>query len=184
MSKTIPQLPPYTNIHLLIFSTILFSLMACSPSIGSENIDRPITITIPIPKESFSQEAIIRVRLYNEEQVKISNAQAHCMVIYNIETEKSTRTCPEGVEYQEVTPETFEFSIQEIDDSIEIQSQKLELGSTFEVGITGTSKDDCNTTRAHVQETVNGAIVTLDNLPWNSTLVACLDEPYPNDEDE
>jgi hypothetical protein len=132
-----------------------------------------VTFSVVINKETFSSEASLRVRIWNAATLKVAESNANCAVSYNQETKTEEVHCPEGVNYREVSPEEFEFIMQDIGTEIEIMSATVTVGEKYRLQISGLASDDCNTASATVEERASSAHVVLENLLWATTLMAC-----------
>jgi hypothetical protein len=132
-----------------------------------------VTFSVVINKETFSSEASLRVRIWNAATLKVAESNANCAVSYNQETKTEEVHCPEGVNYREVSPEEFEFIMQDIGTEIEIMSATVTVGEKYRLQISGLASDDCNTASASVEERAKSAHIVLDNLMWATTLMAC-----------
>ncbi len=160
--------------------TKLFLLLAASSFLAGCSIVAPfsrsvefVTFSVPIDKGTFSPEASLRVRIWNAATLKVAESNANCAVSYNQETKTEEVHCPEGVNYREVTPEEFEFLVQDIGAEIEIKSATVTVGEMYRLQISGLASDDCNTASATVEERATSAHVVLENLLWATTLMAC-----------
>jgi len=131
------------------------------------------TFIVPIPVEMFSQDAILRVRLWENSQLEISERNSTCAVSYNAQTKTEEVRCPEGVEYQEVTAEEFTFPVQEINASIKVSSSTVMIGEKYRLQVSGRSSDNCNSTSADVRAVANRNTITIGKLSWRTTLMAC-----------
>jgi hypothetical protein len=132
-----------------------------------------VTFSVLIDKGTFSPEASLRVRIWNAETLKVAESNANCAVSYNQETQTEEVHCPEGVNYREVTPEEFEFLIQDIGAEIEIKSTTVTVGEKYRLQISGLASDDCNTASATVEEKARSAHILIEDLMWATTLMAC-----------
>ena len=132
-----------------------------------------VTFNVSINKEAFSPEANLRVRIWNAATLKVAESNANCAVSYNQGTKTEEVHCPEGVNYREVTPEEFEFLVQDIGAEIEIKSATVTVGETYRLQISGLASDDCNTASATVEEKARSAHILIDDLMWATTLMAC-----------
>jgi len=160
--------------------TNLFLLLAVSSFLAGCSVVAPfsrsvefVTFSVVINKGNFSPEASLRVRLWNAETLKVAESNANCAVSYNQETKTEEVHCPEGVKYREVTPEEFEFLVQDIGAEIEIKSATVTVGEKYRLQISGLSSDDCNTASATVEEKARSAQVLIEDLMWATTLMAC-----------
>jgi hypothetical protein len=150
-------------------------LLACTATSSAPEATENVTFRVPIDAGMFSQETTLRFALWTAEQMEISQRNAECAVSFDLETQTEERHCPEGIEYVAVTPEEFIIPIQEINDVVEIQSDTIKVGENFEISISGTSNDNCNTTSGRAQGIASTNVVTLDDLSWSMTLIACID---------
>ncbi len=132
-----------------------------------------VTFSVPIDKGTFSPEASLRVRIWDAEQWEIAESTANCAVSFNQETQTEEVHCPDGVVYQQASPEEFEFLMQDIGAEIEIKSATVTVGEKYRLQISGLASDDCNTASATVEERAKSAHVILENLLWATTLMAC-----------
>lgn len=132
-----------------------------------------VTFVVSIPVENFSQDAVIKVRLWDSEQLKISEINSGCSVSFDMRTRTETYHCPGGAEYQEPNPEEFEFFVGDISSSIEIISATVNVGEKYRLLISGRSNDNCNSTSAAVRKVADSEIITIEKLFWSSTMMAC-----------
>jgi hypothetical protein len=160
--------------------TKLFLLLAASSFLVGCSIIAPfsrsvefVTFNVSINTEAFSPEATLRVRIWNAATLKVAEGNANCAVSYNQETQTEEVHCPEGVNYREVSPEEFEFLVQDIGAEIEIKSATVTVGERYRLQISGLASDDCNTASASVEEKARSAQVHIDDLMWATTLMAC-----------
>jgi hypothetical protein len=148
---------------------------ACSTTAGQPATN--VTFVIPIPVESFSPTAVLQVSLWNAPQLEVLNRQANCAVSYDAQTKTESVHCPEGVQYQKVTPEEFSFPVQAITHNIHLTSQAVKIGEKYRIALRGLSRDDCNSASAQVEGTATASAITLGDLDWMTTLMACVATP-------
>ncbi len=156
-----------------ILPVVLLFLAGCSILAPFSRSDEFVTFSVVINKETFSPEASLRVRIWNAATLKVAERNANCAVSYNQETQTEDVHCPEGVKYREVSPEEFEFPVQDIGAEIEIKSATVTVGERYRLQISGLASDDCNTASASVEERAKSAHVVVENLLWATTLMAC-----------
>ncbi len=101
------------------------------------------------------------------------NITANCVVSYNAEFQKEEIHCPEGVEYEEVTPEDIIIPVQEISKSVKLESDQIRVGERYRLLITGLSNDNCNTTSASIEDIAQQVDITFENLGWATTEIGC-----------
>ncbi len=160
-------------VRSFILPAMLIFLAGCSIIAPFSRSDELVTFSVVINKEAFGPEASLRVRVWNAETLKVAESNANCAVSYNQETQTEEVHCPEGVEYRHVSPEEFEFLVQDIGAEIEIKSATVTVGEKYRLQISGLANDDCNSASASVEERAKSAHVVLDNLLWATTLMAC-----------
>ena len=151
-------IPPLTGCELIPTNT---------PSSGS------VTFEIHLDTQIFSEDATVRISLWDAEQLERANNNADCSISYNRETQTEEVQCPAGVQYQAVTPEEFVFPYADIGETIEVESANIALGEEFRLLVSGLSKDDCNTTSASREDTAQSALITIKDLGWMTTMMAC-----------
>ncbi len=155
----------------------LIVMPAESSDLSTRNCsEKNINFVVPIPVEAFSHDAVIKARLWNSEQLEISRKNSVCMAFYDVRTKVDGIRCPKGVEYQKVTPEEFSFPIQRINTTIKIRSSTIRMGKKYRLLISGLSNDDCNMVSAEIRDVVNTKIITIEQLSWRRTEMACLSE--------
>lgn len=155
---------------ILIVLTILSACAVKSAAIDSTG---SVTFTVPIDAEMFSDQAPLRFILWNADQLETINRTANCVISYNVELQKEEIHCPEGVEYEEVTPVEVIISLKEITKSAKFESDYLRVGERYRLLITGLSSDNCNTTSATIEDIVQQVDITFEDLGWATTLMAC-----------
>ena len=133
-----------------------------------------VTFIIPVPVEAFSPTAALQVSIWNAQQLRTLDQQAECVVAHDMQTGTDSVHCPEGVEHQTITPENFVFPIQAIDKSIQLASHTVRTGEKYQIILRGLSSDDCNSTSAVAEETAAASTITLGNLNWMTTAMACI----------
>lgn len=89
--------------------------------------DNSVTFHIKIDKSALSSKRDIEARLYNDQQMKISEKTSNCSVSYDAVTKKETYKCADGVEYQKADPEVFKFKFDEIKDDITIKKSRTKI---------------------------------------------------------
>jgi len=152
----------------------LFSLTSgCDLTPAGIDSTGSVTFTVPVDAALFSNEATLRFALWNADQLEIMKRTADCSITYNLETQTEEIHCPEGVEYEEATPDEFTFPVQEIGEIIEVESNNIRIGEKYRLMISGLSSDNCNTTSASVEGIAQHAEITIEDLMWMTTLMAC-----------
>jgi hypothetical protein len=136
-----------------------------------------VTFTIPIQVEVFSPKGTLQVLVWNAEQMAAQDQQGECVIAHDMQSGTDTVLCPEGVQYQEITPEKFDFPIQAINQSIQVTSRTVKVGEKYRLALRGLSSDDCNSASATVEETASSSTITLGNLNWAITEMACVTTP-------
>ena len=155
---------------ILILSSLPAGCDWTSSDIDSTGI---ITFTVPVAADMFSDEATLRFALWNADQLETMKRTADCSISYDLETQTEEIHCPEGVEYEAVTPAEFTFPVQEIDEFIEVESDNIRIGEKHRLMISGLSSDNCNTTSASVEGIAQHAEIVIEDLVWMTTLMAC-----------
>ncbi|NIS79803.1 MAG: hypothetical protein GTO14_06265 [Anaerolineales bacterium] len=159
--------------RVILYLVFISLLPSCAgrfteiPPIGS------VTFNIPIHAEDFSESASLRIVIWDADQLKILARTAGCAISFDLESQTEEVHCPEGVEYEEVTPEEYTFPLEGIGESIEIESSVISVGERYRLRISGLSNDDCNTTSATVEGVAQTASITFEELMWGTTLMAC-----------
>lgn len=152
--------------------------MACSqvpilPS-GGAPAGQAVTFKVQLAPEAFSDKQPITVRIWDAEQLAISEASAGCSVSYNTTTGQETVNCPPGVTYRQATPETFTYTRAELAAGLTVASKTVTTGERYRVGIGGKASDDCNSAGANAEGTANATTIELKNLDVAQTAMACL----------
>ena len=159
---------------MFLIILILYSLLpGCDLTTADTDSTGGVTFTVPVDVDMFSDEATLRLTLWNTDQLEILKRTANCSVSYNSETQVEEVHCPEGVEYEAVTPEEFTFPVQEIDEIIKVESDSIRIGEKYRLLISGLSNDNCNTTSASVEGIAQQAEITIEDLMWMTTMMAC-----------
>ncbi len=160
-------------VRIFIFPAALIFLAGCSIVAPFSRSVEFVTFNVSINTEAFSPEATLRVRIWNAATLKVAESNATCAVSYNQETQTEEVHCPEGVNYREVTPEEFEFLVQDFGAEIKIKSATVTVGEMYRLQISGLASDDCNTASATVEEKARSAKILIEDLMWATTLMAC-----------
>jgi len=161
--------------YILFVIILILSSLPSGCDYTSSDIDSTgsISFTVPIDADMFSDEATLRLTLWNADQLEIMKRTAGCSITYNLETQIEEIHCPEGVDYEAVTPAEFTFPVQEIGEFIEVESNNIRIGEKYRLMISGLSSDNCNTTSASVEGIAQHAEITIEDLMWMTTLMAC-----------
>jgi hypothetical protein len=161
------------------FSFALFTLLlvaglcACTAAPSSRST-ATVTFNVPVPVEAFSPQAALQVSVWNARQLEQLRRQAECVVSHDVQTGNESVHCPDGVQYQAITPEQFVFPLQGIKQSISVTSQTVKVGEPYQIALRGLSSDDCNSTSATAEGTAAASTITLGNLEWATTDLACI----------
>lgn len=133
-----------------------------------------VTFTVPIQMDVFSPKGTLQVLVWNAEQMAAQDQQGECVIAHDVETETDTTLCPEGVQYQEIKPEKFDFPIQAINHRIQLTSQSVKVGEKYRLALRGLSSDDCNSASATIEGTATSSAITLGEPGWLITEMACV----------
>ncbi len=160
-------------VSFVLIPILLSILSACALQSSAIDSSGSVTFTVPIDAEMFSEEAALRFILWDADQLEIVNRTANCTVSFNVELQKEEVHCPEGVEYEEVTPEEIIIPVQEISKFAEFESDKIRVGQMYRLLITGLSNDNCNTTSASIEDLAQQVDITFVDLGWATTEIGC-----------
>jgi len=160
-------------VSFVLILLILSMLSACAVQSSAVDSSGSVTFTVPINAKMFSEQASLRFSLWNADQLEIMKRTVNCAVSYNVELQKEEIHCPEGVEYEIVTPEEIIIPVQEISKSAKFESDLIRAGERYRLLITGLSNDNCNTTSASIEDIAQQVDLTLEDLDWATTAMAC-----------
>ena len=160
-------------VSFVLILILLSILSACSLQSSAIDSTGSVTFTVPIDAQMFSEGAPLRFTLWNADQLEIMNRTANCAVSYNAELQQEEIHCPEGVEYQGVTPEEIIIPVQEISKFAKFESDQIRVGERYRLLITGLSHDNCNTTSASIEDIAQQVDITFEDLGWATTEMAC-----------
>jgi hypothetical protein len=155
---------------LLLALTSACAVPAAQPAAG-------VTFTVPIRVEMFSPKGILQVLVWNAEQMAAQDRQGECVIAHDMQSGTDTVLCPEGVQYQEITPEKFDFPTQTIDQNIQLTSHTVKVGEKYRIALRGLSSDDCNSASATFEGTVTSSMIALGEPGWLITEMACVTTP-------
>jgi hypothetical protein len=158
-------------LSILFIGSIL--LTGCSEPVETKKSDKFVVFNIQIDKKVFSNKGDLDIRILNDEQIKLSEKTANCVVSFDVATQKEAVTCPSGVEYKEIIPEIFTFKIADIKGPIVIKSNSIKAGQKYSLNISGLSSDNCNTASVGVEKTADAEQENIKNLQWVVTGMAC-----------
>jgi hypothetical protein len=133
-----------------------------------------VTFSVPVPRAAFSLKGTLQVLVWNAEQLAALSQQDECVIAHDAQSGTDTALCPEGVQYREITPEKFAFPIQAIGSNIQLTSQAVKVGEKYRIALRGLSKDECNSTSAAAEGTATTSTITLGELDWATTEMACV----------
>jgi hypothetical protein len=166
----------YLIIGLLIVLIFVFTIWSLS-----RPDNKNVTFIIPIYTERFSDSSIIKIKIFNEQQNKLSrtveSSNKGCVIEVNLITTEEILRCPEGIEPIEAKIEAEDYSISanEITDHIIIKSRAIRLGEYYSLSVRGKSPDDCNTTTASINGIAENITTTfqLKDMFWLTTEMGC-----------
>jgi hypothetical protein len=160
--------------HRFLLGVVFFLSTGCEEtSVVGAQANKAVTFIVPIEASRFTEQATLVARLWNAEQLKALAKNADCSVSYDPVTQTEEMNCPEGVEYQAVTPEEFKFPIRDVAARIEVTSGTIRVGEKFRILLSGLNHDKCNTTSADLVATADSEEVVLESLVWETTMKAC-----------
>jgi len=159
-----------SNVCFVVLVLTFASYVNAEQRVGSS---AGVKFIVPIEAGKFSKDAILTVRLWNAQQLEVSEKIDECTMTYDMETETERIDCPEGIEYETPMPEEWSFPVQEIVSDLEIRSNAIKAGERYRLRISGISSDLCNTTSADVRRIAHSETIQLRQLSWASTLMGC-----------
>jgi hypothetical protein len=166
-----------SRLFRVTLGSLLLLVLASSCAVPVNQPGSGVTFTVPIQVEAFSPKGTLQVFVWNAQQLAALDRQNECVIAHDTQTGTDTALCPEGVQYQEITPEKFDFPIQVIDQSIRVTSHTVKVGEKYRIALRGLSSDDCNSTSATAEGTAASSTITLGNLDWLTTEMACVTTP-------
>ena len=144
--------------------------------VSSENMAAEqdgVTFRIAIDKAMFSEKAVLTVRVFNKEDLALSERMNGCTMKYNAKDKQEKAFCPEGVVYQKVEPEEFTFPVSGILEDLFVATKKLKVGEPYKISIFGLSHDNCNTASVSSQGIAGSRTLILKGLSWMETMLGC-----------
>lgn len=159
----------------LLVAFLAFSVAAACdemPVLGTE-AGEPVTLVVPIDGQQFAADAVLTATVWDARQLEALEQNALCAVTRNPQTQAEEIHCPDGVQYQEVTPEEFSFPVSQAAPRLEIQSSSIQTGQRFRLRVTGLYRDNCNMTSADFRGTAQEGEMLLADLEWQTTLKGC-----------
>lgn len=132
-----------------------------------------VMFRIAIDKAMFSERAILTVRVFNKEDLALSERMKGCAVKYNMKDKQQKTFCPEGVVYQKVEPEEFTFFVSGIFAELLVATKKLKVGEPYKISISGLSRDNCNEASVSSQGLAGSRTLILKDLSWMVTRLGC-----------
>ncbi len=163
------------TLSLFILHAVVSVSSGCdeTSSVLGAQAKEAVTLVVPIETRRFAERAILQVRLWNAEQLEAMDRNASCATEYNPQTQTQEIRCPEGIEYQEVTPEEICFPVETIVASLEVRSETIRVGQNFRIVVSGLSQDECNRTSADLKSIAASHEFVLERLVWQTTARAC-----------
>ena len=159
------------------FASFMLLLVVSSSACTAAPSSQPaavVTFNVSVPVEAFNPQAALQVSIWNARQLEQLARQAECVVSHDVQTGHESVHCPDGVQYQAIMPEQFVFPLQGIKQSITVTSQTVKVGEPYQIALQGLSSDDCNSTSATAEGTATASTITLGNMEWATTDLACI----------
>ena len=154
----------------VLWLTLLVSACAATPTQTAAGV----TFIVPVPVEAFSPKTALQISIWNAQQLRTLDQQAECVVSQDVQTGAESIHCPEGVQYQKITPEQFVFPLTTIRTSIQFTSQTVKTGEKYQIVLRGLSNDECNSTSGTAEGTATSSTIQLGSLDWMTTEMACV----------
>ena len=107
-----------SRLFRVTFVSLLLLVLASACAAPATQPATGVTFSVPIQVEVFSPKGTLQVLVWNAEQITAQDQQGECVIAHDMQSGTDTVLCPEGVQYQEITPEKFDFPIQAIDQRI------------------------------------------------------------------
>jgi hypothetical protein len=164
---------PLRLFRVVLGIALLFALASACAAPATQSA-AGVTFNLPVPVEMFSSKGMLQVLVWNAGQLAALDRQGECVIAHDAQSETDTVLCPAGVQYQEVTPEKFAFPMQAINRTIRLLSQTVKIGESYRLAVRGLSSDDCNSTSAAAEGTASTSTITLSELSWATTEMACV----------
>ncbi|MFP5501922.1 MAG: hypothetical protein ACLGIN_05485 [Candidatus Sericytochromatia bacterium] len=172
-------------IRMSVAAGLLLGLSACQQPILVDPTDGatikssgaaagPVTFEVQLDTAAFSEREPIRVSLWDEAQLAISERTADCGVSYDVSSGQEKVTCPPGVAYEKATPEEWTFTRAELASGLTVTSKTVMVGERFRLSVRGKAKDDCNTAAGSVEGLTSGARVAIKDMSLGVTEMGCL----------
>jgi hypothetical protein len=158
----------------VMVGTILFCTLISACAMPANQTATGVTFTVPIQVEVFSPNGTLQVLIWDAEQMDAQDQQGECVIAHDMQSGTDTVLCPEGVQYQEITPEKFAFPIQAIAHNIQLTSQTVKVGERYRIALRGLSSDDCNSASATFEGRATSSTIALGEPGWLITEMACV----------
>jgi len=163
----------YMLVPTLLLIISLAILSACSVLPPGGDAAGGTIFRVPIDGSIFAEGISLKFRLWPAEQLEIMEKTANCTVSYNAASGVEEIHCPDGVIYQAVTPEEFIIPLKDISDFAVIKSSQVRVGEKYRLQISGLSSDNCNNASASIETVAKQSDITIEDLFWASTMMAC-----------
>jgi hypothetical protein len=134
-----------------------------------------ITLVIAIDKTQFAPAATLNVRVWNAEQLAILDRNARCATVSDPQSRVTRLQCPDGIEYQQVTPEQFDYPIASLGRQLEVSTRSVRVGERARIRLSGLYRDKCNTVSAELVLEARSVRTPVGNVRWQATAKACLE---------
>ena len=132
-----------------------------------------IVLVVPVDPGTFADGESLNVTVWNAQQLEALERNSRCRTVVDPQTNTELIQCPDGVQYEDVTPEEFGFPVGGIVADIELSPTSVREGETFRIHVSGLNRDGCNRTSARFTGVATGSRLVLDGLEWETTLRAC-----------
>jgi hypothetical protein len=165
---------PWFRLIKRTLAGVWIMLLTAACAVPSNQPATGVTFTAPIQVDVFSPNGTLQVLIWNAGQMDAQDQQGDCIISHDMQSGTDTVFCPEGVQYQEITPEKFAFPIQAIDQRIQITSQTVKVGERYRIALRGLSSDDCNSASATFEGRATSSTIALEEPDWLITEMACV----------
>lgn len=149
---------------------------ACDQQSGSpSSLTETVTLVVAIDKTQFAPAATLSVRVWNAEQLAILERNAACAAVKDPQSGVTRLQCPDGIQYQEVTPEQFDYPVASLGRELDVSTRSVRVGERFRIRLSGLYRDKCNTVSAERVLEARAARTLVGNVSWQATAKACLE---------
>jgi hypothetical protein len=163
------------NLRLLPMLGFVCGMTACIVGVVAPAPVGGVTFVVYINPVLFATDGVLSVDVWNGAQLAILDEQARCAGFRG--PTAPPIQCHPDVMFKDVVPDRHDVPLSSLTTSFELTPRQVNPGERFRIRFSGPSRDRCNARSADLDRTAERGRMEFRDLPWQTTLRACITPP-------